>query len=101
MRQSSARVRRAIHPYAASMRAGPSIDPVAMPTRFHFHLVRGAQRIADPTGIELRDEVLCSPAVFDVVKKIWPGTVDTDEWLGWSIEVTDPEGRVVRTITLP
>jgi len=84
----------------ATMLAGPLTDPVAMPTRFHFHLVRGHERIADPTGIELRDEVLTSPAVFDVVKKIWPGTAESTEWLGWSIEVTDPEGRVVRTIML-
>jgi hypothetical protein len=82
------------------MLAGPLTDPVAMPTRFHFHLVRGHERIADPTGLELRDDVLHSPAVFDAVKKIWPGTADTTEWLGWSIEVTAPDGEVVRTITL-
>jgi hypothetical protein len=82
------------------MLAGPLTDPVAMPTRFHFHLVRGHERIADPTGVELREDVLHSPAIFDAVKKIWPGTADSPEWVGWSIEVTDPGGRVVRTITL-
>jgi hypothetical protein len=82
------------------MLAGPLTDPVVMPTRFHFHLVRGHERIADPTGIELRDELLTSPAIFDAVRKVWPGTTDSAEWQGWSIEVTDPEGRIVRTITL-
>jgi hypothetical protein len=78
----------------------PWIDRVTMPTRFHFHLVRGHERIADPVGVDLREEVLHSPAIFDVVKKIWPGTADSAAWQGWSIEVTDSEGRVVRTITL-
>ena len=82
------------------MHAGSLTDPVVMPTRFHFHLVRGHERIADPTGIELRDEILKSPAIFDAVKKVWPGTFESSGWVGWSIEVTDPEGRVVRTITL-
>jgi hypothetical protein len=82
------------------MFAGPLTDVLAMPTRYYFHLVRGHERIADPTGIELRDEVLRSPAIFDVVKKTWPGTAESAEWRGWSIEVTDPAGRVVRTITL-
>ena len=82
------------------MFTGPLTDLVAMPTRFHFHLVRGHERIVDPTGIELREDVLHSPAVFDAVKKVWPGTADSAEWLGWSIEVTDPDGRIVRTITL-
>jgi hypothetical protein len=85
---------------AATMLIDPWIVSATMPTRFHFHLVRGHERIADPIGIELREEVLRSPAIFDVVRKIWPGTADSAEWQGWSIEVTDPEGRVVRTITL-
>jgi hypothetical protein len=84
----------------ATMLIDPWIDPATMPTRFHFHLVRGHERIADPVGIDLQEEVLRSPAIFDVVKQIWPGTADSAEWQGWSIEVTDPEGRVVRTITL-
>lgn len=83
------------------MFVGPLTDPLAMPTRYYFHLVRGHERIADPTGVELRSEVLTSPAIFDVVKKTWPGTADSSEWHGWSIEVTDPAGQVVRTITLP
>jgi hypothetical protein len=82
------------------MLTGQWIDSIAMATRFYFHLVRGQERIPDPTGMELPNEVLMSPAVFDVVKRIWPGISDSGAWQGWSIEVTDPDGRVVRTITL-
>jgi len=82
------------------MLAGRLTEPLMMPTRYHFHLVRGHERIADPSGHELREDVLSSPAIFDAVKKIWPGTVNSDDWQGWSIEVTAPDGRVVRTITL-
>jgi hypothetical protein len=86
--------------HVATMLAGPLTDTLAMPTRFHFHLVREHERIVDPTGVELRDDVVHSPAIFDAVKKIWPGIAESTEWLGWSIEVTDSDGRIVRTITL-
>jgi hypothetical protein len=84
----------------ASDHAHDWINSVTMPKRFYFHLVRGHERIVDPTGLDLREELLSSPAIFDAVKKVWPGTADSTEWHGWSIEVTDPDGRVVRTITL-
>jgi hypothetical protein len=76
------------------------IDPVAMTSRFFFHLVRGPVRIVDRTGTELKSEVLMRPAVFDVVKDRWPGIFEDNEWQGWTVEITDAEGRIVRTISL-
>jgi hypothetical protein len=73
---------------------------VTMVSRFYFHIVRGDQRIADRTGIELPEETVMSRAVLKAVKERWPGTSDVDAWRDWSIEIVDAEGRIVRTIAL-
>jgi hypothetical protein len=71
-----------------------------MTTRFYFHLVRGETRINDRTGIELCGDALNLPAVFDFVKERWPGIDETAEWQGWTVEIADSEGRIVRTVSL-
>lgn len=71
-----------------------------MPTRFYFHLVRGKDRIIDRTGMELRREVVISPAVIAKVKERWPGAADLEDWEGWSVEIVDAAGDIVRTIAL-
>jgi hypothetical protein len=71
-----------------------------MTTRFFFHLVRGNTRINDRTGVELASDVLSLPAVFDAVKERWPGVAEATEWQGWTIEIADTEGQIVRTVSL-
>ena len=69
-------------------------------SRFFFNLVRGPVRIIDRTGTDLKSEVLMLPAVFDLVRDRWPGIVEDTEWQGWTVEITDADGRIVRTISL-
>ena len=71
-----------------------------MLTRFYFHLVKGENRIVDRVGTELCREVAMSPAIVESVREIWPGTADRNAWEGWSVEIVDATGRVIRTVTL-
>jgi len=71
-----------------------------MATRFYFHLVKGQQRIPDRIGALVSPEVVTSSAVLDVAKDIWPGLGDSVAWAGWSIEICDATGNVVRVIAL-
>jgi hypothetical protein len=63
-------------------------------------LAKGQQRLFDRFGAALSEEAVMSPAALDVAKEIWPGISDGQEWAGWSIEIVDPNGRVVRVIAL-
>ena len=74
--------------------------PAAPPTRYFFHLVKGPQRIDDWLGVELREEVITSSAVLDAVREVWPGTADQRAWAGWSVQIVDSTGRVVRLLPL-
>ena len=74
--------------------------PAAPLTRYFFHLVKGPQRIDDWLGVEVREEVITSSAVLDAVREIWPGTADRNAWAGWSVQIVDSQGRVVRLLPL-
>ena len=78
-------------------RGKPSAEP---PTRYFFHLVKGPQRIDDRMGVELHQEAVASAAVLDVVHEIWPGTADRRAWTGWSVQIVDPHGILVRLLPL-
>jgi len=67
-----------------------------MPARFYFHLVRRHERIVDRIGMTLSRETVMSEAVIDKVNERWPGTVDLGDWEGWSVEIVDAEGEIVR-----
>jgi|SRR5262245_58049622 len=75
-------------------------QPATPPVRYFFHLVKGPTRIPDRTGVELHEDVIATSAVLDVVREIWPGTVDRNAWAGWSVQIVDPQGRVVRLLAL-
>jgi hypothetical protein len=76
-------------------------NPPAAPTaRYFFHLVKGPQRIDDWLGVQLREEVVTSPAVLDAVREVWPGTADERAWAGWSVQIVDSHGRVIRLLPL-
>ena len=78
-------------------RRDPSPAPVA---RYFFHLVKGPQRIDDWLGVELREETVTSSAVLDAVREVWPGTADKRAWAGWSVQIVDATGHVVRLLPL-
>jgi hypothetical protein len=67
--------------------------------RFYFHLVSGSRRIVDHTGIDLHDDTVMSLDVEMIMRGVWPGTAEGG-WDGWSVEVVDRTGRIVRTIAL-
>jgi hypothetical protein len=69
-------------------------------TRFYFHLAKGEQRLFDRFGVELLREEVTTQAALAVAKEIWPGVSNTEGWAGWSIEVVDSDGRVVRVVAL-
>jgi hypothetical protein len=72
-----------------------------MSSRFYFHLVKGQQRIPDRFGVELSYEAVISSRALEVARDIWPGTMDDQvAWQGWSIEIVDSAGQVVRVIAL-
>ena len=71
-----------------------------MASRFFFHLIKGQQRIPDRIGAVVSPDVVTSPSVLDVAKDIWPGIGDPVAWAGWSIEICDANGTVVRVIAL-
>jgi len=78
----------------------PRTDSLAMISRFYFHLVSGRTRIVDRVGIEAREDAVMSDAVFRVIAERWPGTSDGSIWNGWMVEVSDREGRILRTVSL-
>jgi hypothetical protein len=71
-----------------------------MATRFYFHLVKGQQRIVDRIGTVVLPEIVMSDSVLDVARDIWPGIDDPLAWGGWTIEICDAHGNVVREISL-
>ena len=78
----------------------PEIDTVTMVKRFYFHIVKGHVRVADRVGFELREEAMLSSEVFAAIKQRWPGTSDFASWRGWSVEIVDADGELVRTVPL-
>jgi hypothetical protein len=70
------------------------------PARYFFHLVKGPTRIDDRVGVELHQDALTSPYVMTVVREIWPGTVDQGAFAGWSVQIVDRHGNVVRLLRL-
>ena len=78
----------------------PRIDSLAMISRFYFHLITGRTRVADRIGIEVEEDTVMSDAVFEAIAERWPGTSDAGVWSGWRVEVTDSEGRILRTVSL-
>ena len=73
---------------------------VALSMRFYFNLAKGDQRIFDRAGLELTHEAVMSPSVFQIVRRIWPGTTDATGWEGWSVEIVDSDGHLMRVIAL-
>jgi hypothetical protein len=71
-----------------------------MPSRYFFHLVKGHQRIRDRVGAVVSAEVVMSQSVLDVARGIWPALGNPAAWSGWSIEICDATGDVVRVIAL-
>jgi hypothetical protein len=78
----------------------PRIDTVTMVRRFYFHIVKGNVRVTDRVGCELREETMMSREILKAIKERWPGTSDSGTWRGWSIEIVDQDGELVRTIAL-
>jgi hypothetical protein len=75
------------------------IDTFAMVSPFYYFWLTdstGQGRI----GLELREESVMSRAVERIIKERWPGTNDAGPWRGWSIEMVDTEGGIVRTVAL-
>ena len=79
-------------------RLGRSIP--TMVTRFYFHLAKDSQRIIDRTGVELDREAVMSSSVHQIEKRVWPGTAELDGWDGWTIEIFDADGRLVRALAI-
>ena len=77
----------------------PELDTVTA-KRFYFHIVKGNVRVADRVGFELREETMNSNEVFKAIKERWPGTSDFATWRGWSVEIVDAQGALVRTVPL-
>jgi hypothetical protein len=63
-------------------------------------LVNGQVRVRDRIGLELREESVMSRAVEKIIKERWPGTNDAGPWRGWSVEIVDTDGGIVRTVAL-
>jgi hypothetical protein len=77
------------------------IDTLAIVSRFYyFHLVNGDVRVKDRIGVEVDEESVMSRAVVKIVKERWPGTSDAATWQGWSVEIVDTQGRIIRTVAL-
>ncbi len=72
---------------------------VVMLYRFYFHLVSGQRRIVDRTGLELDEDAVMSLDAEMVVRDVWPGAGEGG-WEGWSLEIADEAGRIVRTVAL-
>jgi len=70
-----------------------------MQSRFFFHLVQRTRRIVDRSGIAFDEDAVMSLDVELVMQCVWPGTAEAG-WDGWSIEVVDQTGRMIRTIPL-
>lgn len=78
----------------------PELNTVTMVRRYFFHIVKGNVRVTDRVGVELREETMMSREIANVIKERWPGTTDGAPWHGWWVEIVDPDGDVVRTISL-
>ncbi len=48
--------------------------------------------------MELPDDDVMAPAAMEAAKAIWPGIIHDEGWDGWSIEIADEDGRVLRVM---
>jgi hypothetical protein len=69
--------------------------------RYYFHLVDGDQRIADERGEVLESEDLRPEILLHGLEKIRARSETLiDDWMGWSVEITDEGGRVVQVLVI-
>jgi hypothetical protein len=72
----------------------------AVASRFFFHLIKGQQRIPDRVGAVVAPDIVMSASVLNVAQDVWPGLGNPAAWAGWSIEICDANGNVVRVISV-
>ena len=66
-----------------------------------FHLVNGAERVADERGLEITDLDQACQQIDELLRDVaedWPD--ELQNWIGWSCEVTDANGTVLFTKSL-
>jgi hypothetical protein len=69
--------------------------------RYYFNIVRGVERIVDANGIELLNDELAAVAWPDLLEEIRSEEPDLfQEHEGWSLEIVDTNGRVIRLVPL-
>jgi hypothetical protein len=70
-------------------------------TRCFFHLVKGTVVLTDDVGV---DAANTETAIAEILMALWDlRTNDPDAedyWEGWSLEIVDPRGYVLSTISL-
>jgi hypothetical protein len=68
--------------------------------RYFFQLVDTSERILDPDGVELADDVAALLEATQAVRELLDEDPDHTTWHGWSFQVVDQAGRVVLTLDL-
>jgi hypothetical protein len=69
--------------------------------RYYFHLVDGDRRIPDEQGEVLESDDVRPEILLHGLEKIRARSgALIDEWMGWSVEITDEGGRVVQVLVI-
>ena len=69
--------------------------------RLYFHLIDHQDSIPDLEGVEVDDANRAKAATLAMLAKIREEDASAArDWLGWSLNATDPVGRVVFSIDL-
>ena len=67
--------------------------------KYYFHLVSESARIFDDVGVEAESEQEAYSGALKALEELC-GEADAADWSHWWLEVADPTGRVVFTISL-
>ena len=69
--------------------------------RLHFHLLDHQDSIADVEGVEVDDVDRAKAAALATLEELRQEDASTArDWSGWSLNATDPVGRVVFSLDL-
>lgn len=71
-----------------------------MSGRYFFHLVSPHELIPDEEGVDLQPDEGTLSQILQAVNEFIKEALSSDEWQGWSLEITDDIGSMVLSIPL-
>jgi hypothetical protein len=77
-----------------------TFEMLAGQMRYHFHLTDLTERILDDAGIEVDGPEQAYSEAIAAIQEMRAEAGESIAWDGWKLEITDPAGAVIFSISL-